>query len=135
MTYKELKEQIRDLGFEDDETMMEYASIVLNACNRAISMIYHTVLSRMESYFKFRDIDWVMPEKDVLTEDTADDYELKLPDKLVHLVPLLASHYIWLDDDERKAYMYRNEFEDQKEQITIECLGGSKCRVVGGFNV
>jgi hypothetical protein len=76
-----------------------------------------------------------MPEKDVLTEDTADDYELKLPDKLVHLVPLLASHYIWLDDDERKAYMYRNEFEDQKEQITIECLGGSKCRVVGGFHV
>ena len=135
MTYKELKEQIRDLGFEDDETMMEYASIVLNACNRAISTIYHTVLSRVESYFKFRDIDWVMPEMDVLTADTTDDYELNLPDKLVYLIPLLASYYIWLDDDERKAVMYRNEYEDLKEQITTECLGGSRCRVVGGFHV
>ena len=135
MTYKELKTKIRDLGFEEDATMSEYSSIVVNACNRAISTIYHTVLSRMESYFKFRDFDWYMPEMDVLTLDTEDDYTLNLPDKLVFLVPLLASYYIWLDDDERKAIMYRNEYEDLKAQIFTECLGGSRCRVVGGRHV
>ena len=132
MTYKELKNKIRDLGFEEDETMMEYSSIVVNACNRAIATIYHTVLARIESYFSFKDSDWYMPEQDVLTIDTTDDYEFNLPDKLVFLVPLLASYYIWLDDDERKAITYRNEYEDLKEQIFVECLGGSKCRVVGG---
>lgn len=135
MTYKELKEEIRDLGFEEDVTMGEYSSIVVNACNRAISTIYHTVLSRIESYFKFKDSDWVMPEIDSLTMNTPDDYVLKLPDKLVFLVPLLASYYIWLDDDERKAITYRNEYEDLKEQIFTECLVGSRCRVVGGCYV
>ncbi len=132
MTYKELKEKIRDLGFEEDATMSEYSSIVMNACNRAISTVYHTVLSRVESYFKFRDMDWFMPDMDVLSADTPDDYKLNLPDKLVFLVPLLASYYIWLDDDERKAITYRNEYEDLKAQIFEECLGGSRCRVVGG---
>ncbi len=135
MTYKELKQNIRELGFEEDATMAEYTDIVIKACNRAISTIYHTVLSRCEAYFKFLDPEWEMPEKDVLTADTPDEYELKLPDKLVFLTPLLASYYVWLDDDERKAVMYRNEYEDLKEQLLIECQGGSRCKVVGGLYV
>ena len=72
---------------------------------------------------------------DVLTMDTENSYELKLPDKLVVLVPLLASYYIWLDDDERKAITYRNEYDDLKEQIFTECMSGTRCRVVGGLHV
>ena len=135
MTYNELKQNIRDLGFEEDATMSEYSSIVIKACNRAIETIYHTVLSRIESYFKFKDSEWEMPEMDVLSADTPDDYVLKLPDKIVFLLPLLASYYIWLDDDERKAVTYRNEYEDLKEQIFAECMGGTRCRVVGGLYV
>lgn len=135
MTYNELKQKIRDLGFEEDATMSEYSSNVINACNRAISTIYHTVLSRIESYFKFKDSEWVMPEMDVLYTDTPGDYVLNLPDKIVFLLPLLSAYYIWLDDDERKAITYRNEYEDLKEQIFAECLGGTRCRVVGGLYV
>ena len=39
MNYGELKENIRDLGFEDDAQMEEYESIVINAINRSISFI------------------------------------------------------------------------------------------------
>lgn len=135
MTYKELKDIIRDLGFEEESTMNEYSSIILGACNRAISTVYHTVLSRIEGYLKFKDIDFDMPKMDVLTASTEDEYELQLPDKVVFLVPLLASYYIWLDDDERKAVMYRNEYDELKDQILTEALTATRCKVVGGFNV
>ena len=50
------------------------------------------------------------------------------------LLPLLASYYIWLDDDERKSVMYQNMYEDLKGQI----LGGSgelaRAEIVGGFS-
>lgn len=28
------------------------------------------------------------------------------------LIPLLTAYYLWLDDDERKAVMYKNDFQD-----------------------
>ena len=43
MNYGELKENIRDLAFEEDDQMEEYESIVINAINRAITMIAEEV--------------------------------------------------------------------------------------------
>ena len=43
MNYGELKENIRDLAFEEDEQMEEYETIVINAINRSLSTIEQEV--------------------------------------------------------------------------------------------
>lgn len=55
------------------------------------------------------------PEK--ITSGTSDTYILPLDADVAELLPLLASYFIWLDDDERKAVMYWNNYEDLKNQI------------------
>lgn len=55
------------------------------------------------------------PEK--ITSATPDSYVLPLDADVVELLPLLASYFIWLDDDERKAVMYWNKYDDLKMQI------------------
>lgn len=133
MTYGNLKAQIRDLGFEENASMDEYKGIVINACNRAVNIILKTVVSNIEGYFKFENEEWEFPKPISITIDTADDSVIDLPDKVIDLVPLLASYYAWLDDDERKAVYYYNQYDDLKNQILAECQGGSKARIVGGI--
>lgn len=49
----------------------------------------------------------------MLASDTEDSTELELPTKAHHLVPLLASYYIWLEDENSKAVAYYNEYEKE----------------------
>lgn len=60
---------------------------------------------------------WYKKFPNPVTDTTADDYELELDYDVCTLVPLLMGFYVWLDDDERKASMYRNDFEDRKNDI------------------
>ena len=46
-----------------------------------------------------------------------------------HLIPLLAAYYLWLDDDERKAVQYYNNYETELSQI-IQNENMPKMRVV-----
>jgi|GEM_PF-1158009 len=48
---------------------------------------------------------------------TPDDFEIELDHDVLPLVPLLASHWIWLDDEPAKAAMYWNEYDVLKNQI------------------
>lgn len=48
---------------------------------------------------------------------TTDDAVIELDPDVAELIPLLAAYFIWLDDDERKAVMYWNNYEDMKNQI------------------
>ena len=58
-----------------------------------------------------------------ITNTTPDTFVPELPTKAHHLIPLLAAYYLWLDDDERKAIQYKNDYEEalvllqQKEQL------------------
>lgn len=45
--------------------------------------------------------------------DTPDTFVPEIPTKVHHLIPLLASYYLWLDDDERKAVQYYNQYETE----------------------
>ena len=69
-----------------------------------------------------------------ITGDTADDFEMEI-DKILHpLLPLLATYYVWLDDDSTKATSYYNQYDDMKNQIlanntlkpTLKFNGGVK---------
>lgn len=69
----------------------------------------------------------VIPE--LLTAETTDEHEIYMPAETTKLIALLASFYIWLDDDERKAQQYKNEYEDLKDII----LAKKQKSEVGGF--
>lgn len=138
MNWGDLKEEIRDLGFEEDATMTEYSSIVINAANRAISMIIEDLITPNKNYFgglyatkkkvtdedtgevSYETVRWTQPEVEEITADTADDFEIDLPDRVLHIVPILASHYVWLDDDQVKATIYWNEYDDFRARLYDE---------------
>ena len=114
MTFEELKNRIRDLGFEEDTTMREYESIVANATDKAVQTIYDTIVYPYREYFNtYLGLDdegnskVIRPNK--ITVETEDTAEIGLPDRVLNLVPLLASYFVWLDDDQVKASVYKNQ--------------------------
>lgn len=141
MTWAELKAELVDLGFEEDDTVNnEYGRIMRNAVNRAQNFIYYSVEDRLKDYYAIEesfgyddDGEWVLPKPKKVTADTEDDARINLADNLVELLPLLAAHYIWLDDDITKATMYFNEFDQMKNEIMSNCLRPRKATIEGGI--
>lgn len=252
MTLQELKEKIRDLGFDDDATLAEYADIINNAIVRACKTIALTVkapVGRLDINFKvlgrtttaiedgsttnpidingqpfladrfnvvtvledvkdafgntiahkdqdyyfdgnawrktgrydldflttdesgnimFESVDRIVVDSDTsistfgswdmvqdhilvissslttpltiyynerilpITETTQDDAKVQVVYQCEPLVGLLAAHYVWLDDDERKAILYWNEYDQLKQEIMAKALK-PKAKVVGGI--
>lgn len=139
MTWGEIKKQIRDLGFEDDSAMEEYASIVRNATNHAIHVINTTVVMPLKAYFKAElstdEKEWTLPVITDITEDTEDDFEIQLPIIVQPLIKLLASHYVWLDDDLTKATYYYNEYDDLMNQIKQACYSTRRITIGQGLRL
>jgi len=131
MTWLELKEQIRDLGFEEDSTMNDYNSIVINASNRAVNFILKTIVEKYQGYFQLKlstdTKTWKVPSISKITSSTDDAAQINLPDKVIDLVPLLAAHYVWLDDDIQKSTQYWNEYDDLKNQLIEDMQRPVKC--------
>lgn len=142
MTWAEVKGKIRDLGFEEDATMDEYSDIVIHSVNRSLDMIYNEVIQPNEQYFvnllstwgnvtnsftqetSYEIVSkWVMNPPTHVNDDTEDDFEMEIPDKCVYILPVLASYYVWLDDDERKAVYYWNQWETWKANFENEIRG------------
>lgn len=67
-----------------------------------------------------------------VTESTQDDFKVQVVYPCEPLVALLAAHYVWLDDDERKAVMYWNEFDQLRQEIEARAFK-PKARIVGGI--
>lgn len=124
MTFGNLKDKLRDMGFEEDASMDEYRELVIHAVNRSIEIIKNTVVSRLEG---------TEPEPFELNFESGDETEIDLPSKVTMLLPLLSAYYIWLDDDERKAVMYYNQYDDLCNQIFSERLNGTKMTITGGY--
>ena len=110
MTYGEAKEIIRDYGFEDNSAMAEYNTNVKNALNTAIQNIYDDMVIQLKGYYKKTLYEPTRPE--YIVDSTPDDFVIELPDNLLVLVPLLAAHFVWLDDDIQKSINYYNNYED-----------------------
>lgn len=73
----------------------------------------------------------VAPTK--ITEDTEADFEIELDETVQPLLPLLASYFIWLDDDSTKATLYYNNYDDLKNQILANNEERSTLEFVGGI--
>lgn len=155
VTWGELKSQLVDLGFEEDTITSEeeYGRLIRNSVNRAVSIITSTVIPQIEGYLKnvekwgyeteeeYEDwygdtttiTSWQFPKIRKIAVDTSDDAKIGAPEILEPLLPLLAAHYIWLDDDLTKATIYWNEYDDLKNQIITNCQRPRKVEIVGGF--
>jgi len=191
MTYQELIDNIRDLGFSDDEEMEEFGELVPNAINRAISEINldvpgaaprnkeydFTVLATdtarmyidMESvdpdFMEFAETYMLHAEPDSVVFTEFNDFEVKNESTIVidpagyegtfrviykaahakftgnelsdtlpltaavhYLVPLLASYYVWLEDEPSKAVQYLNRYEQLLEEYKAK-LANKRLRV------
>ena len=142
MTWEELRGQIIDLGFEEDEITDEYARLIRNSVNRALDVINVTVVPQIEDYYKLTESwgyedtstgEWALPTPRHITADTADTQKINLANNLLPLVPLLAAHYVWLDDDITKSTMYWNEYDQLKDDILRICRMPRKATIEGGW--
>ena len=138
MNWGELKQAIRDLGFEEDSTMTEYATIVRNASNRAINMIIEDILVPNKMYFKAtcstEETPWELPAIDQISDTTTDGTEINLPDRVIPVLSRLAAHYVWLDDDQVKATIYWNEYDEFKTAFENEAQSRNyNCVFHGGL--
>jgi hypothetical protein len=73
-----------------------------------------------------------------VTEESPDDFVVNVDKRAEPLVAQLASFYIWLDDDEQKAYGYYNMFENMRESLLEDyqrTLQVKKSVIEGGFKV
>lgn len=131
MTYGEAKEIIRDYGFEDNSAMAEYNTNVKNALNTAIQNIYDDMVIQLKGYYKKTLYEPTRPE--YIVDSTPDDFVIELPDNLLVLVPLLAAHFVWLDDDIQKSINYYNNYEDMRQKILNACLGDTRATITGGI--
>ena len=131
MTYGEAKEIIRDFGFEDNSAMTEYNTNVKNALNIAIQNIYDDMVTQLKGYYKKTLYEPTRPE--YIVDSTPDDFVIELPDNLLVLVPLLAAHFVWLDDDIQKSINYYNNYEDMRQKILNACLGDTRATITGGI--
>lgn len=139
-TWADLKAELVDLGFEEDEITTEYGRLMRNSVNRALDVIYNIVVPQIEGYYKITeswgyDVDgtWTLPKPKHITEDTVDTQRINIADNLTPLVGLLAAHYIWLDDDITKATMYWNEYDQLKDQIIMVCRQPRNAQITGGI--
>lgn len=78
MKLKDLINELRDLGFEEDSTMQEYNEVTINAINRATWLIYDNVVTPLLGYYKrlYRETTKYYKEEEVY-EDTDGTKKLK----------------------------------------------------------
>ena len=137
MTYGECKEKIRDLGFEEDSTMEEYSSIVKNSVQRALQFLYDHAVVRYKGYYKRElstdEAEWIPVRPEPIKENTPNERVLELPDNIIELLPILASYYVWLDDDEVKAALYWNVFDSSFSDIAGAMTRDVKAKIIGGL--
>lgn len=59
---------------------------------------------------------------DVITTQTADDYELNVPPEVAVILPLYMASQLYKDDDNGIATSYRNEFEVAFERLSLPAV-------------
>lgn len=72
----------------------------------------HTIVIKVDDYAGMFRIYYNKQCTDI-SSSTVDAFVPELPNKVHHLIPLLAAYYLWLDDDAAKAAQYYNMYETE----------------------
>ena len=85
------------------------------------------IIIKMDDYEgSFRIYYYKLPTQ--ITSSTPNSFEFELPLVAHNLIPLLTAYYLWLDDDERKAIMYKNDYEEARN-IALQRKNPPRARV------
>jgi hypothetical protein len=135
ITYKELKDRLTDLGFEDDDVISDdnYRRIYIDSFNLAGETIYGDVMLVIEGYLLKSEESDELRKITKITDETEDDDNVYVPDILVPLYIRLAAHHAWLDDDITKATIYWNEYDDLKNSLMMNVNRPRNAEIIGGF--
>lgn len=129
ITWEELRTEVIDLGFEEDSVVSEdnYGRIIINACNRALRRIYSSFVPIYENRLS------EVPDMELITTSTESDAEVSIPEEFEAILPLLAAHYVWLDDDIQKATIYWNEVDSMLQELGNALNRPKSCKYSGGW--
>ena len=100
---------------EDDDTSW-YLGAMPAVCNEALQRLkaYCTKL-----YKKNDSEEYEKTTIAAITDETADSYEIPLPEDACVLIPLYIASQLYKDDDVSQATQYRNEFEVGLQDLMI----------------
>lgn len=192
MKFGELKNRVKNFGFEEQEAIEEYREIICSAVNTALHTIATTITPLLARYEIHQDGSGAGPKRydmrelirqggeatflafadtPVRTEDyeafdrfqledghilvldgsmtgdfsvfykrtpqqvtasTPDSELLDVDARMEAALPHLVAYYVWMDDDERKAQRYRNDFDELKSEVLAETQR-PRARITGGF--
>lgn len=94
---------------KQDDDCKWYLSAMPAACNEAIQRIKPYIMNMYKYNEEKEQYEKNTIEK--ITELTATDYKLTLPEDACVLIPLYIASQLYKDDDISQATAYRNEFE------------------------
>lgn len=182
MNWGEFKKNIINLGFEEQEVFEENPEHVIQATNRALTLLTSIVEPKEKVYklinnsdeyisldltsivdyssksfktpkqqnnpiadfFYEEDTIYINAKGEIsvfynaiptkITTSTLDDEIIDTKDKIIPFLELLTAYYIWLDDDERKAVMYYNQFQELLQGYSTYS-DSPKARIIGGVNI
>ena len=121
MKLGEFKRNIINLGFEEEDVFDETPSLFIDALNRARMLFYVSVE---------KGVDTKIPAK--IETDASDDEIIDIDEEKIPLLQLLTAYFVWLDDDERKAVMYYNTYQ---EQLSMYLQRRGSVEVIGGYDI
>lgn len=119
-TRKVYNEETREYEIVEEETYLRFSDFEIEASDTL-------VIDQDENKGTFRIFYKVAHN---LYDGSQFAEEMPLPKKVHHLVPLLASYYIWLEDEPTKAAQYYNLYEQKKADLTVNAK--PRMRVLSG---
>lgn len=75
---------------------------------------------------------------ELIPNNPEEDYKVKIKMQLTPLLQLLTAYYVWLDDDERKAVTYYNQYSEQLQMYLMNRQrkeGMVRAVVEGGIDI
>jgi hypothetical protein len=113
ITYKEIKDRLTDLGFEEDDVAAEdYKRIYINSLNRAGEILYSTVMLQIEGYLLHQ-----------MVQTTGTPGELILPYNEpfnVIFVPATDSEQVYVDSSHITPITRITEDTSDDDEIQIQ---------------
>lgn len=105
------------LSFDESPVLIEKdgESVYKKYGDYEIAMDRTVVLDADKAKGSFRIYYNALPAR--VSNDTPDTFVPELPIASHELIPLLASYYLWLDDEYDKALLYKQEFESMLANI------------------
>lgn len=79
------------------------------------------------------------PKTELIPYDVDDNYILPIKQELIPLLQLITAYYVWLDDDERKATCYYDQYQELANNYislkNLEKQDGFTASVEGGIEI